>query len=565
MKTLVTLLMTALTALSVSAQVTQNTVTLNIRGDQAREITIDGKSYTPPTSYNNNFSSVVISDLQPGQHSLQVIRTESNYNNTARNVNTNFTLRNGYDLTINVNANGGLQMTERFNGNRGVGQYSNSAMSNYDFGNLYRSIQRMRGNAARTRSISNAFNYNNYSFTSYQVKQLIQLVNSQRSRIDLAKAAYHTIVDPANFSLVYSLLNQAGRNEVIAYVDENSNTTLNSSGSYAAKYHSPMSSSSFDDLYSRIQNEWYQSSRLAAIRDAFANTNNYFTSYQASRLVQLASNEYERLELAKASFRTITDPANFTIMYNLLNSQADRDTLAAYVNSFNNNGSYNSSNNGGYTYQTPMSDANFNTLYQDIQRQWFPGSKMNALRQAFSNTSNHFTSYQASQLIQLISDEDNRLELAKMAYSTVTDPSNYSQVINLLSSQTDRDALTDYINIHRNNSYNNTNNNGYNYGYRTPMTDANFTTLYQNIQRQWFPGSKMNALRQAFSNTSNYFTTNQASQLIQLISDENNRLELAKAAYRTITDPANFTQIYDILSSQADRDELAAYVRNYKY
>jgi hypothetical protein len=567
MKTLMTLLISSLIATAAGAQVTQNSVTLNIRGNQAREITIDGRSYTPPTSYNNEISSIVISDLQPGQHTLKVLRTENNYNNKDRNVNSSFTLRTGYDLTININANGGLQMTEKFNGNRGTGQYSTSAMSNYSFGNLYRSIQKLRGNGSRANAITNALSYNNNAFTSYQVRQLLTLLGSQRSRIDIAKIAYQTVVDPANFTIVYDLLNAAGRNEVVAYINNNNNgNVLNSSGSYGAKYNTPMSSAAFNNLYSRVQNEWYQSSRITDIRNAFADANNYLTSYQASQLIQLVNNEYDRLDLAKASYRVITDPGNFSIMNNLLNSQADRDTLAAYVNSYSNTGIYNNGNYGGSTYRSPMTETNFNTIYQDIKNQWFPGSKMNALRQAFSNSNNYFSTNQASQLIQLVSDEQNRLELAKLAYTTISDVGNFSQVYDLLNSQADRDNLAAYVATHGS-TYNNnssTYNNGSNYSYRTAMSDANFTTLYQNIQRQWFPGSKMTALRQAFANSSNYFSTYQASQLIQLISDESNRLELAKAAYRTITDAANFSQIYDLLSSQADRNELAAYVRNYR-
>ncbi len=73
----------------------------------------------------------------------------------------------------------------------------------------------------------------------------------------------------------------------------------------------------------------------------------------------------------------------------------------------------------------------------------------------------------------------------------------------------------------------------------------------------------MSALTNIFSNTGNFFTTYQAKQLIQLVSDEANRLQLGKASYKTITATANFTQLYDVLTTQASKDELALYVRNY--
>ncbi|TAL49918.1 MAG: DUF4476 domain-containing protein [Chitinophagaceae bacterium] len=96
------------------------------------------------------------------------------------------------------------------------------------------------------------------------------------------------------------------------------------------------------------------------------------------------------------------------------------------------------------------------------------------------------------------------------------------------------------------------------------MTDVNFNRLYQTIQGQFFPNEKMNSLTNAFNSTSNYFTSSQAKQLIQLVSFESNRLQLAKLSYRTITDRSNFNQLYDLLSSQASRDELDAYAKAYK-
>jgi hypothetical protein len=93
------------------------------------------------------------------------------------------------------------------------------------------------------------------------------------------------------------------------------------------------------------------------------------------------------------------------------------------------------------------------------------------------------------------------------------------------------------------------------------MTDANFNTVYQSIRSKWLPGSKMSAATSAFNNTSYYFTTTQARQIIALLSSEANRLDLAKLSYDNITDPQNFTQLYDLFSSQSSRDELDAYVR----
>ena len=70
----------------------------------------------------------------------------------------------------------------------------------------------------------------------------------------------------------------------------------------------------------------------------------------------------------------------------------------------------------------------------------------------------------------------------------------------------------------------------------------------------------MTALTGVFNKETNYFTVAQVKQLIPMVTLESKRLELAKSSYNNITDPANFTQLYDLFSTQASKDELAAYV-----
>src|SRR5205085_11243344 len=133
------------------------------------------------------------------------------------------------------------------------------------------------------------------------------------------------------------------------------------------------------------------------IYNSFINTNNYFTVAQARQLVQLAPDEANRLYLAKVSYRSIIDRNNFSQMNTLFNSQASRNELATFINTYDNN-------NPVYT-RMAMKEAEFNTLYRDIQNRYGLGAKMSALSNVFGNATYFFTSAQAKQLIQLVSDE----------------------------------------------------------------------------------------------------------------------------------------------------------------
>ena len=284
-----------------------------------------------------------------------------------------------------------------------------------------------------------------------------------------------------------------------------------------------------------------------------------FTTDQAGQLIVLVNGESNRLQLAKASYRGISDPANFSDIEELLTSTAGKNELRAYVQTYNN------SSTGTYTAKGAMTDANFNTLMKNVKNQWRATTRSTMINNAFKDTKNYFTTDQAGQLITLVTPENDRLMLAKASYRGIVDTARFTDIYELLNTQESRNELAQYVytynggvgTIYNNGTYNNNT-------YRTPMTDASFSNLYNNIKGQWLPFSKMSALTSTFADANNFFTTSQARQLIMLVSDEDNRLELAKSSYRNITDPANFSQLYDVLPTQSKKDELAAYVRNYK-
>jgi hypothetical protein len=525
-------LISFLTALSIHAQQNLSAVTITVTGNKNLQVSVGGGEYN---SNNNtiigNSTTIVLNSLSIGQHSLLVTRTDESTNRPDR-ISTTFNLRYGYDMLINLTGNGSLELMET----KKVGISNNQPpMNDAAFNSLLRNVRSQRSANGRRTLIANAFENGNNYFTTSQVVQLLQFVNSESFRLQLAKSSYQTVTDRGNFSQVYDLLNsQASKNELQDYVNNyngNSNSNL------------AMSDANFNSLYQGIQQQWPASTQMNSLTNAFNNANNYFTTYQARQLIQIVTGESNRLQLAKSSYRSITDPANFSQVYSLFTNQASRDELAAYVNNYNT----------GSNSNLAMSNANFNILYQSIQQQYPVATQMTSLTNAFNNTINYFTTYQAGQLIQLVTSESYRLQLAKSAYRSITDRNNFSQTYNLLSSQSSRDELATYVNNYNTGSSSN-----------IAMSDANFTNLIQGIQRQFFPGEKMSSLTDVFNNISNYFSSAQAKQLVQLVSLESNRLQLAKLSYRTIIDRSNFNQMNELLNTQASRNELDAYVKAYK-
>ena len=537
MKTIFLFLASCISVLSASAQSLSN-VTITVRGNNNEAIVIDNTEHVVYNDYTTNTNTpIVVSNLQAGQHTLQIKRADE-----ANPSSTVFTTRTGYDLQIIIAANGSVQLKEtKWKAGNNNGQ-NMVAMSVTDFNNLYYSIRNQGGTAKRMTMVSDAFANTNYYFTTAQAKQLTQLVNSQSNRFTLAKASYRSITDPTNFTQMYEVLNsQSHRDQLAAYV-----STYNAGSSSTA-----MTASQFNTIYKTAQRQATINSKVSYIYNAFINTNNYFTVAQARQLVQLAPDEANRLYLAKISYRSIIDRTNFSQMNALLNSQASRNELNIFVSTYDNS-------NPVYT-KVAMKEAEFNTLYRDIQNRYGIGAKMSALSNVFATESYYFTTAQTKQLIQLVSDENNRLELAKTSYDNIVDQANFSQLYDIFSNSS-RNALEVYVRDHQTDPvytppvYT-----------RTPMSNSSYTSLYNEIRNTYGFGAKMSRLTEIFANETYYFTVAQAKQLIQLVSDERNRLDLAKSAYGNITDPENFNLMYDLLTSQSSKNELSTYVNTYSY
>ena len=378
-------------------------------------------------------------------HSITFTRTGTSNNRTADNMTTQFNLRLNFDMYINVNANGSLELIEK---RKGATANSNTPMSNTQFNTLIRNLRAQTNTQSRNAYLNRTFNTPNSYFTSLQVVQLLQQIRSEADRLPLAKLSFRTVTDPNKFSTEYGLFSvAANREELEDYVnyfdeeeDEDTNTDGTTTTTTTTNNGAAMSDSYFSSLYQNIRAQSSVAAQVSSINNAFTTQGNYFTSSQVVQLLQLISAETNRLQLAKASYRTVVDPINFTAVSNLLYSQNSRDELSAYIN----NGGSGTTNTG-----IAMSDADYTNLYRSISAQFLPFSKITMLTNTFNNTSYYFTSSQVKGLLQLISSESNRLQLAKTAYRNTVDRGNYAQLNDLFTNTTYRADLIAYVQAYR--------------------------------------------------------------------------------------------------------------------
>ena len=318
-----------------------------------------------------------------------------------------------------------------------------------------------------------------------------------------------------------------------------------------------MSEPAFDKLLASTKSKWSQTSRYNAVKTSFNTKANNFTTHQAGEMLMLISSEAKRMELAKLSYPRITDPENFTDTRDLFASETNKENLDKFIQTKNPDAAV-SNNNTSTTGYTPMSTSQFNQLMTTVRNQYQQAGKYAVIRDAFSVSNNYYTTTQIRQLLTPITNENERLALAKLSYARVSDPTNFSTLNNLFSTQANRNELTNFV------RYGETTTPAADYSNRTVMGDGDFSKLHLKARLHIRQASVTEDVKEALSDKNNYFSMDQVRALLALVSDETERLTLAKLAYHRAANPTTFSTLSDMFTTQANIDALNTYIRTTK-
>ena len=92
-----------------------------------------------------------------------------------------------------------------------------------------------------------------------------------------------------------------------------------------------------------------------------------------------------------------------------------------------------------------------------------------------------------------------------------------------------------------------------------PMCEIDFERLKCSVISKNFEHSKLQIARQAIA--SNHVTTKQVSELMQLLTFESSRLELAEQAYEHTIDKQNYYQVNDSFTFESSISELNHFIQ----
>lgn len=106
---------------------------------------------------------------------------------------------------------------------------------------------------------------------------------------------------------------------------------------------------------------------------------------------------------------------------------------------------------GGYdqheAYTVGMSDRDFDNVLNQIDKEWLESNKLKSALNIVKN--NAVSAAQVKELLLLFSFENNKLELAKQAYSSTVDKRNYDVVFGVFSFANTKAELERYIRNYR--------------------------------------------------------------------------------------------------------------------
>lgn len=92
------------------------------------------------------------------------------------------------------------------------------------------------------------------------------------------------------------------------------------------------------------------------------------------------------------------------------------------------------------------------------------------------------------------------------------------------------------------------------------MSPGAFAELKNVITNRWFDSGKLQVAMQAIA--ANPVTSVQLAELMQMLSFDSSRLELAKAGYASVIDRQNFFLVNNAFTFESSIDELQRFIRN---
>lgn len=289
----------------------------------------------------------------------------------------------------------------------------------------------------------------NYLLSS-QVKELLELLSFESSKLDYAQYAYERTYDQANYAIAKEGLKHSKSKETLSnflkdkpvqeYEVEKEiiKTTVTPSNTTSEVVSTPtaMSFGDFVNAKNKITN---QTSDAKKLEEAKAMTDeNTVSTEQVKAIVEIFLFEENRMEYAKYAYLKTTDPANYTIVKEVL-EEGNHKLLEDYIKNVNKKAAENTLATG----PSELSSEDFEALKQKLKGLALESHRLERAKTIVDRSK--VSAMQVKQINALFELEETRLDFAQYAYTKTLNPEAYEIVRESLSKSTSKYTLDRFI------------------------------------------------------------------------------------------------------------------------
>lgn len=331
-----------------------------------------------------------------------------------------------------------------------------------------------------------------------------------------------------------------------------------------------MSNYAFQQRFTRIQQQLDEVSKFkTAINMVRLNC---LTSAQVKEITLLFQTDQSRIEFVKEAYLKTYDRGKFHHVYDAFVRFKNVARAHAGIMKIRQGGTGNSGHNGQTTKLTfpkwnypsilnyrgkvncknYLNNTSFTDYAQQINRQKGENARYKRAWQVM--TSNCMTTTQIMKFTSLISMDNNRLVLLKIAFDKVYDADNYPLSSIVLSNASVRQEYSQYLK----------NKMGLNEKPGCLVTDKEYGQIAGQIKMAHFGSAKFNAISSIFKTKQKCYSIVQLQAIGKQFSFSSNKMKFAKFAYDYAHKKDDYYQMADIFSSTFDKQDFMKFLEDKK-
>ncbi|CAA6809966.1 MAG: Unknown protein [uncultured Aureispira sp.] len=289
----------------------------------------------------------------------------------------------------------------------------------------------------------------NYLLSS-QVNELLELLSFESSKLDYAKYAYERTYDQANYAIVKEGLKHSKSKETLSNflkdkpvqeyeVEKEIIKTSITANQPTTETTSTAKVMSFGDFVNAKNKIMSQTSDAKKLEEAKAVTDeNKVSAEQVKAIVEIFLFEENRMEYAKYAYLKTTDPANYTIVKEVL-EEGNHKLLEDYIKNVNKKAAENTLATG----PSELSSEDFEALKQKLKGLALESHRLERAKTIVDRSK--VSAMQVKQINALFELEETRLDFAQYAYTKTLNPEAYEIVRESLSESTSKYTLDRFI------------------------------------------------------------------------------------------------------------------------